>query len=791
MKLRQHDLFTRLLRARPLFSAALIYLGGCILGYALAPRIWISAAAAVFLASGAYLLRRKARRISAALLALFFLPLGAMNFQIGWHRTEPLEDQAQAELSGRICEMPVWREDTQRTICVLEDLSINGVPQRGKLRLYLRGDAELLQQVQLAQNIRCTAHIWQAEEAGNPGEFDFGRYLRLHGLRGYATAVIEEAALSPGEDRFGDWQPRICERIGRRIDRLFPRSAALARAFLLGDRSHLSDAEREGYNQSGAGHLLAISGMHVSVLAGFIAWLLDRILGRRGSYVLTLLLLLFYGALIGFSASLTRAILMFAIYKLAPLTGRSSDAPTRIAAAMLFYLLLRPMGILDAGFILSYSASAGILLLAAPLSRLLHIDQLLRRKPRNGFIALFTNRLPKHLAQALLFSLAAQIATLPAVVHFFGAQPLWSLAANLIAVPLAMFSYVLALIAAIIGLGALSWIPDQLFALLTECVRFFGDLPFASLHIARFPLWLCAICAIACFLASDLSKLPEKLRRFLPLTVILAVLVSNGCAALTKLGCSIVFLDAGEADCAVVRTEGKVYLIDTGDAYSPAADYLAAMNYRPDGIFISHGHADHAGGLTGILEICTPEVIWLSENWNQYEISEEVLLTLDAARAKGCRIEMLSAGDRIFLSEKTLLEVLSPTAGFQADSANDDSLVLRISYGDCSVLFTGDASAELLESCAGDCDLLKIAHHGARENTSAALLDCVSPSAAVIPVGYNNHGHPAGRVLNLLDAAGCAVYRSDLHGAVTCRLHEDGSMRISTYKTSEKAHGLE
>jgi ComEC/Rec2-related protein len=224
----------------------------------------------------------------------------------------------------------------------------------------------------------------------------------LNNLRGYATAEIGDAVFSTGEARFKDQQILLRESIGRRIDSLFPRSAALARAFLLGDRSQLSDEDRRDYNQSGAGHLLAISGMHVSVLAGFIAYLLDRILGRRGSYVLTLAILLIYGTLIGFSASLTRAILMFAIYKLAPLIGRSSDAPSRIAAAMLIYLLLRPIAILEAGFILSYGASAGILLLSAPLSRLMHIDQLLKSKPRNGFIALFTNRLPKYLAQAIV-----------------------------------------------------------------------------------------------------------------------------------------------------------------------------------------------------------------------------------------------------------------------------------------------------------------------------------------------------------------------------------------------------
>lgn len=791
MKLRQRDLFTRLLRARPLLLAALLYLAGCLLGHALMPGLPLCAVLIALLSGAALLLRKNPKRICAALLALCFLPLGALLFQVQWRATEPCAEQTDALLLGRICENPDWKEETERTICVLEDVSIDGVPLSGRLRLYLRGDVNLLQAVQLGQRISCTAHIWQAEEASNPGQFDFARYLRLNGLKGYATAKIEEAVFSAPVYRFSDWRERSRSALSRRIERLFPENTGLALALLLGDRGSLSPEEKQSYNDSGAGHLLAISGMHVSVLAAFISLLLGRLLGKRWSYALTLLLLLVYGALIGFSPSLLRAILLFAVYNLAPLLGRHSDAPTRVAAAMLAYLLFRPIDVLDAGFVLSYGSCAGIIFLYAPLSRLLHLDGLLASRPRSGVKYLFTHTIPRNVAQSVLISLSAQLAVVPAVVHYFGAQPLWSLAVNLVAIPLAMLAYILAIIAAVTGVAPLAALPDGLFSLLTRCVTFFGDLPLASLRIARFPLWLSLACAAICFLASDLSVIRERVRRFMPMAVILAALLSNAIAMLGTLGCNIVFLDAGEADCAVVRTQGHVYMIDAGDDYSPAADYLSAMNYHLDGLFISHGHTDHAGGLTDILQVCVPERIYLSANWHSTEIDEAVQLAVDEAVSLGSELVYLSAGDAVALSDKTLLEVLSPGAGISAASANDDSLVLRLSHGESSALFAGDAGAEILAACAVDSDVLKIAHHGARDGTSAAVLDRVSPSAAVIPVGYNTFGHPTQRVLKLLNAAQTRIFRTDLHGAITCRLLEDGNIRINTYKASEEVNGLE
>lgn len=789
MKLREYDLFTRLIRTRPLLLAALLYLLGCILGYALNFPPVIYAAILLPLLIAALLLRKRA--IAAVLIMVAMLPAGMLFFDLSWAATQPFEDQRNVALSGRICEIPQWNAETERTICILEDIRFGEEEQKGKLRLYLRGDPVLLQQVELGQQIQCTAHIWEAEEATNPGQFNFSNYLRINGLRGYATAEIESASLSAPVIRFSDKHKLLKATIGTRIEHLFPRNTAIAKAFLIAEKSGLSNEEREAYAKSGAAHLLAISGMHISILAGVISWLLRRFLQRKYAFTLTLVLLFAYGALIGFGSSLLRAILMFAVFGAAPLAGRYSDAPTRLAAALFISLIFRPHAILESSFVLSYGATAGIILLYNPLLRLVQLDVFVEE---NTDVGLFSRSYKGYICKiitSLAVTAAAQLAVLPAVIHYFGAQPLWSFLVNLFAAPLAMIGYVLAILSTILNLAPLAAVADLLFGIRTYFVSLFSRLPFASISVARFPIWLLIMCIAALFLGSDLSKLNRKLRALLPLFVFLAIPISNTCSYLSTLGCSVVFLDAGQADCAVIRSEGKVFLVDTGDSYSPAADYLSAMNYDVDGVFLSHAHTDHAGGLAEILEICTPDTIYVSENWDKFEVDEAISLALETAISQGSSLKTLSAGDEIQLSEKTLLRVLSPSAGFSTNSANEDSLILHVSYGECSAVFGGDAPTSVCYDRISDIDLLKVNHHGASDALDARLLSELSPSVSVIPVGYNSYGHPAPGTLELLEAAGSRVYRTDQNGAITCRLKQDGSIVVQTYHASEGENGLE
>lgn len=790
--LAQRDMLTRLVRARPLFLSAAFFLLGCILGHAAAPPVPVLVIALVLLILMCIPLRRS--RLLPVLLVLAMLPFGALRFEQQWHSYDPLPEMKGIALSGHICEIPQWKKDTQRCVCVVEDIRMDGAEIPGKLRLYLRSDEEnlaLLQAPALGQRISCTASLWQGDISTNPGGFDFDAYLRLQGLSGYATARIEEATLSEPVYTLSDQRKLLRERIGLRIDRLFPENAAIARAFLIGDRSELSQEDRASFSNSGAAHLLAISGMHISILAGALILALRPLLRRKRSFIVVLTLLIAYGGLIGFSASLTRAILIFAAFNAAPLLGRYSDAPTRLALALLIYLLARPIAILDLGFVLSYGASAGILLLTPPLANLLHLEVDAHQSMKRSLRAKLLLRPIHWIAGMVITSFAAQLAILPAVISAFGAQPLFSIVVNLVAVPLAMLGYIVAIIGVLLGLAPIARLADCIFGMLTACVRIFASIPLSTLRVARFPAWLTIVCVAACLLSSNLSRLPMRLRRFLPLTILLAALASNGISLASTRGCSVVFLDAGQADCAVIRSEGKVYLVDAGDSYSPAADYISAMNYPLEAVFLSHPHMDHVAGLADVLEICTPKRIYISPNWNALEKDEGVMEVVNAAVEQGAELIYISAGDEIALSDKTLLQVLAPSAGFPADSANEDSLILRLDYGEASCAFTGDASAETVAGHIGDCDVLKVGHHGSDQSLNAELLTELSPSVAVISVGENNYGHPSADALNLLELAGSRVYRTDKCGAITCRLKADGSVQISTYLSSEDADDLE
>ena len=780
MTIRDYFLPTRLLRTRPLFSASLTLLTGCILGYAAdLPALYPAIPLAMLLLLA--ILFRKKRRMAAALCITAMLPLGMLHFALAWQKTAPLPDQTGAQLTGRICETPVYDAESQRTICVLDEITIDAERVNKRLRLYLRGDADMLKALAFGQNISCEAHIWVADEATNPGQFNFSNYLRLRGLSGYATAEIEDASFTKAASAPWNGLNRLRTRLGAQIDRLFPENSGIARAFLLGDRSELDDADRKSYADSGAAHLLAISGMHISVLATAVSMLLGRFTTKNSGFFITVALLLAYGVLLGFSASLTRAIIMFAVFGFAGVAGRYSDGLTRLGAALIIYLMLRPTAILDAGFALSFSASAGIILLYEPIKQLLHADDFLHRKMRAGIRGL-PQRLGGWMLSMLIATLSAQLAVLPASVHYFGTQPVFSIIVNLYAVPLAMFAYVVSIIGALSCLPPVAAIGDFLFGLLTDSLAFFARLPVSTLRIARFPLWLILVCALVCLFASGISKLPIQVRRFLPLGIIAAVLVSNGCSMLTTLGCSVVFLDAGHADCAVLRTEGKVYLFDTGDPYSPVADYFGATNYPLDAVFLSHMHNDHAGGLMDLLEVQRPKRIYISANWDAYETSESVSEAMIRAAELGCEIISLSAGDKVQLSKETLLQVYAPTAGICAASANDDSLVLHVEHNGTSVLFTGDASADVIAGGLPDADILKVAHHGGADSLNQQLLMEVTPSAAIIPAGYNSYGHPKPETLELLALSGVDVFRTGECGAITCRFGKNGRIFISTYK---------
>ena len=779
----------RQLRARPLAAFALCFLGGALLAQQL--RLPVSRALAAFaalLGASRMLPRRCRRQGSAVLLLGIALLAGMLRMQLALDAVPRVRTHYNAQMAGRIVSEPVVNPRTERVISKFRLETVDGAPSALCVRLYLRGDSDALSAVSYGQRLSLTGHIWANDPVTNPHEFDFGAFLRRNGMAAMATAKIEDVAVLDTVDDLRGRAIAVRKALSGRIDVLFPAHAAMVRALLLGDRSQLSEEQREAFRETGTAHLISISGLHVTLLAGALAALLGLFMNRRAASVLAALLLIPYGAVIGFPPAFVRALIMFAVYSLAPVAGLPSDGITRLAAAMLVHLLIRPLAVTDAGFVLSYSATAGLLLLAPPLERLLRLDRLRSRIPvfAKPWQALHL-RAPLYLGAILVASLAAQLAILPAVVAYFGVQPLLALPFNLICVPLCMLGYLLALIS--LGISALSipaalWVAraaEAVFTPLMEVTRFSALLPASGVRIGRYPAALVLLHGALAVAASDLSLLKPRLRRMLPLALVLVAGLSSLCAFARSWNFRIVFLDADQADCAVVTTHGHTWLIDAGDTYTPAADYLSATALSLDGVFLSHPHQDHAGGLTDVLNAFTPKVVYVPAGWyDAADVTSAVEDGIALAVARGVPVIELSAGDAVDLSDEAVLTAYNPVPGVHPEEVNDISTLALISVRGHTALFTGDLTVNGEPRSIPDTEVLKVSHHGASNATSARFLRACTPDIAIVSVGDNSFGHPAPETLARLSDIGARTLLTRECGAITLSLAGD-SWRIKTF----------
>lgn len=764
-----------------------MFLIGTIAGtYWAPPLAWCAAGLCGTLACAGLLARRRRRFAAVLMLAGFILGVGRMTMAV--HAIPFVDTRYSVLMTGSIASDPIRNPGTGRVISKFDLEAVDGAPSSLSVRLYLRGeDDAALDRVALGQRLRLTGHIWANEPVTNPYEFDFPAYLHRNGMSAIATAKIEDVATLSEKHDIRTAIAGFRRVVAGRIDTLFPDSAPLVRALVLGDRSLISEELRQSMNATGTAHLIAISGMHVTVLAFALAWLLKRFMPARKAALAVVPLLLVYGVLIGFRASFVRALVMYAILCAAPLLGLPSDAVTRLSAALLLYLMMRPLDICDAGMVLSFSASAGLLLLMPPLQSLLGIVPIARRDRDRTKRHRWYRRALSFVMDLLCASLAAQLATLPAVIAWFGVQSVISLPFNLICVPLCMAGYVLA-----VGVLALSAVslplamllahgPSLIFRLLLQVTRFSGSLPVTTVRIGRYPPLLVLIHCGLILAASELSRVRISLRRFLPLGLVGIACAASAIVWLKAWPFSVTFLDADQADCAVLRTRGHTYVFDTGDTYTPVGDYLAATCLKLDGVILSHPHQDHAGGLSDILDVLTPGAIYVPAGWfDVEEVAPVISEGIERARALGVPIVSLYAGRRIPLSADCALEVWSPDAGLRPDTVNDMSLLTLVSSGGHSVLFTGDLTIEGEPEDVPECDVLKVAHHGADNATSYAFLAGAAPSIAVISVGENDYGHPGAYAMERIASAGATILRTDELGAITMRPDGD-DWKIDTF----------
>ena len=587
-------------------------------------------------------------------------------------------------------------------------------------------------------------------------------------------------------DRAASPAPGLRRAARGRVDALFGRRAPLAASLLLAQRDGLDREVRDRFARAGLSHLLAISGLHVALIAGILLILAGALrLGRGRGAAVAGLGTAGYVAFLGAPHSAARAAVQILLVLGARATQRPARTEALIAAAALALLAADPGALFSPGFQLSFAGVAGILSMRRPF---------LRALDRLAGVRIGGRRVGAWLADGLATSLAATVATAPIVAWHFGRVAPVGVLANLVAIPL--LSAAVPAMALAMAVGVV-WVPAGRFLggaavvlldALDATARIAAGVPGATVLVPGSVALLLAGAAGAGWLATRrLGRTRPWVRR----------LVWAGVAAVTLLlaplrpsadRVEVHAIDVGQGDAIAIRSPaGRWILVDAGvatDRFDAGArlvvPYLSRHGARRlEGLILTHPDADHIGGAASVIRALRPR--WVMEPGLPAPKAGYLALLRDAAEH---RRSWVAARRGMELEVDGMrLEVLYPAGAVDSDDANDGSVVVRVVYGEFEALLTGDAPAAVERMLvrrygrALESDVLKVGHHGSRTSTTPELLDATTPALAVISAGRRNrYGHPHRSVVARLEAAGIPVARTDRHGSVMVRGRRDGTL---------------
>ena len=604
----------------------------------------------------------------------------------------------------------------------------------------------------------------------------------LHGVAGRDARALDD----PGVRRTGapppGWRSTVQEDLSRRIAETFPDEGAMVDALLLARRQGMDPAVREAFTRTGAAHLLAISGFHVGVLAGWVVVVLRGLrAGRRRAALGAAVLVWGYVALLGFPTSAVRAGLLLSGAALGRLRGRPVHALGAWGTALLAVALLSPESIGAAGTQLSFAGALGLLLWARAWGETLEARLRLPGRLRPVGSALAT---------ALAASLAAQVATLPLAVWHFQRVAVLGLPATLAATPLVSMALPGALLSLLVrGLG----VPGA--GLLAQGVE--GLLWASRAVLAGMagldPGWMLGPASVlgatgAGWIAWRGTAAPAT-RRWRPGAVTVSVLLAVAWApGLRTLGATdtlrIHVLDVGQGDAILLQEPGgRWILVDTGPG--PGDRLLRELTRlgvrRLELLVLSHPDLDHIGGAEAVLSGLPVGAVL---DGGGIRGTAAFAGVAGAAAERGVPWRIVRAGQRWRIGGLSV-RIHHPSGTEPEDTPpNDLSVIFTASWEDFDALFTGDASVEVEEGILpelGPVELLKVGHHGSRTSTGPALLARVRPEWSVISVGRRNRfRHPAPEVVARLEGTGGRILRTDRMGRITLVVRRDGTVRVET-----------
>lgn len=571
----------------------------------------------------------------------------------------------------------------------------------------------------------------------------------------------DELRLSSEECALRDVPAIIRYRIQGILETYIPSDcAAFAKALLLGDTSQLPYRVDTDLKVSGIRHVVAVSGLHISIFFAIISTITFR--KRFLTALVGMPLLILFAAVAGFTPSVTRACIMCGLMLVAQLLNKEYDGPSALSFAVLVMLAVNPYCIGSVSFQLSVASVAGIFLFAPEIREKLTAGLKNKKGKQYGLL--------RKLAAGVSVTIGAQILTIPLCAYYFGVVSLVGVFTNLLVLWTVSLTFCLLVAVCVLALVCLPLaviagsVAGVLIRYVLTAAKIMAAFPWAAVYTVSpyVTIWLFfAYCLLLIYLVC------RKMAGAFTCCTILSLCLALTASWLEPCSSDVRFtvLDVGQGQCLIMQSGGRVYVVDCGGdsdtrSADAAAEALLSQGYSHiDGLILTHTDRDHAGGAENLLSRIRTDLLILPRQAEKIVVPKDTQVVIAEQN-----LEITDGSGRI--------SIFAPV--FHGEE-NEMSLCVLFDTEKCDILITGDRNAFgerslLRHADIPNVDVLIAGHHGSKYSSCQELLEATRPQIVCISVGADNsYGHPAQEVLDRLSSFGCTVYRTDQQGTITIR----------------------
>ena len=693
--------------------------------------------------------------------------------------------------------------------------------------LYIRTNKDI--NLEYGDKLEIKGKLEEPQSQRNYKGFDYKQYLKT--LKIYGTVKVDNIEVK--EKNYGNsiklLSNKIFLKIKNNIEQTYNNEiSSVILGVMLGYTDNIDEELKEQFSESNISHVLAVSGMHITYIIIISKNIIEKVFGKRISYIITSFILIIYMYITGFSTSIVRAGIMGIITCMSFVFYRKSNTINNIAISSLIILINNPFTLISTSFLLTYGGTLGIIVFSNIVEKMIKNIKIRNRKWKYVFIKI--QRKSESIIKIISVSISAQIIIAPIMLIQF----------NTIGISFLITNLLLSFVIGIIVMGGflqilvsfvyikLGKVIASLISIPTYCLILISKIgtkiPLGNFKVITPNLIQVIMYYIIIYILIYLYKLfhSKKLNstqiRIINIIhvikykikpyrnrikyIIIIICFIYMCLGFFQRDLKIHFIDVGQGDSTLIITpNNKKILIDGGGSENYEIGKNILIPYlldrkvnKLDYILISHFDQDHVGGILELLEEIKVEKIIISK---QIQVTEQYIKLLEIAQNKKIKILQVQIGDKIKIENNLTIDILFPDVEQITENAiNNNSIVAKITYKNFKMLFTGDieeiAEKELIKLYKNNelnVDILKVAHHGSKTSTTKEFLDLVSPKIALIGVGENNKfGHPNKEVLERLIGLGVKIYKTDESGEITITINNK-CINLTTMvntKTKEK-----